>query len=87
MSFLSHAIRGPPYLSDMHYKQQKGIESMKFIYKFLDGETVEIEVSAEEYATLLSLKKQEELTDRKETRRHLSMDDLPPDPCASPRVS
>jgi len=74
MSFFTCAIRGPPYLSDVHHKQQKGIESMKFTYKFLDGEVVEVDVSAEEYAMLLALKEQGDLTNRKETRRHVSMD-------------
>lgn len=48
---------------------------MKFItYKFCDGTTSNVEVSDEMYASYISMVKAEALTERKETRRHQSLD-------------
>lgn len=49
---------------------------MKICYRFINGETSEVEVPTEVYQAYLSIEKQEALSDRRETRRHVSMEEL-----------
>ncbi|MCL2540824.1 MAG: sigma-70 family RNA polymerase sigma factor [Firmicutes bacterium] len=52
------------------------MEKFIYIHQFCDGTISEIEVSGEHYALLMELDKQEQLNDRRETRRHISFDYL-----------
>jgi RNA polymerase sigma-70 factor (ECF subfamily) len=49
---------------------------MKYTYKFVDGVENDVEVSEELLALLNEFDRQEKKNDRRETRRHVSMDKL-----------
>ncbi len=60
---------------------------MKIKYEFLDGQTVQIEVSGEFANVILELEIEQKNNDRKETRRHESLDLLENDICCADKSS
>lgn len=48
----------------------------KKVYKFADGTVSEVEISDEVYAVMEKLDKAEKSTERRETRRHVSLESL-----------
>ncbi len=60
---------------------------MKIKYEFLDGQTVQFEVSGEFANAILELEIEQKNNDRKETRRHESLDLLENDICCADKNS
>ena len=49
---------------------------MKAVYRFVNGDTVAVEVEREIYEALVEMERQERNSERRETRRHVSLDAL-----------